>query len=160
PVRSPGVLVALATIAKRNLGQMVSLTTRLLSAQPQGDGRMEVVGFEQLQSFATGRTIDIEGNEAKCFEDQLYALLLQRMSEADIGGESYRRLLTALLFDQRAYSTRDAAGVVGTESWAGLERFWVHFLKQALAGMGYSPGLLTFRPGGPLQFEVLFTNLA
>jgi hypothetical protein len=160
PVRSPGMLVALATIAKRNMGQMVSLTTRLLSAQPQAGGRMNVIGFEQLQSFATGRTISIEGSEAKCFEDQLYALLLQKMSEAENGGESYRRLLTALLFDQRAYSTRDVAVVVGHGSWAGLESLWVRFLKQALAGMGSSPGLLTFRPGGPLQGDMLFTNLA
>jgi hypothetical protein len=160
PVRSPGVLVALATIAKRNMGQMVSLMTRLLSAQSQAGGRMDVIGFEQIQAFATGRTINIEGNEAKCFEDQLYTLLLEKMSEADIGGDSYRRLLTALLFDQRAYSTRDVAGVVGTESWAGLERLWVRFLQQALARMSYSPGLLAFRHGTTLQHEALFTNLA
>jgi hypothetical protein len=157
PVSSPGILVALATIAKRNMGHMVSLTSRLLSAGKQENGRIAVIGPEQLMKFAAGRTINIEGTDAKLFEDQLYTLLIRKMQEVGAESPSFQRLMAALLFDQRARSTSQVAEVIGSENWRGLESLWLKFLNQALGKMGHTPGLLAFRPVG--QVEVLFENL-
>jgi hypothetical protein len=128
------------------MGHMVSLTSKLLSSHPHERGRMEVIGPEHLMAFATGRSINIEGTDTKCFEDELYALVLRKMEEAGAGTESFQRLLTSFLFDQRAYGTAEVAEIIGAKQWKGLEPLWLRFLNDALAKMGHRPGLLLLRP--------------
>lgn len=160
PITSPGVLRTIATIAKHNMGHMVSLTTRLLSSLDQKDGTMEVIGPAQLVQFAKGRTINIEGYDTKCFEDDLYNLILRKINEIETGGEYYSYLLTTMLFDQKAFSMKDVATLFDREMWRGMEKLWVMFLNKVLIDLGYSPGLLCFKLlTGRLQQEAFYNNL-
>lgn len=160
PVTTPGILCALATIAKRNMGHMVSLTTRLLSSMSQDHDALQITGPEELESSVQGRSINIEGHDTKCFEDSLYRLILRRIDESGVGSESMRRLFTAMLFDQRAFTSDDVADLLGRTTWREVDKLWVNFMREALSDLGYSPGLLEFHQlGGELQQEALFDNL-
>lgn len=160
PVQSPGILAALATVAKRNMGQMVSLFARLMSSLRTADGHLTIVTPEQLRIFATGRQINIEGHDAKCFEDGLYTQIVQRMQQLQAGGDSYQRLFTTFLFDQRALSTSEIKSVLGDGTWQGLENWWLNYMNDTLSHLGYSPGLLAFHPlGAGVSADALFDNL-
>lgn len=160
PITSPGILRALATVAKRNMGHMVSLTAQLFSAANLDNRKLVVIGDEQLKSFSIGRTINIEGQDTKCFEDSLYERLLQKMEESEAGGEYYKQLLTAMLFDHGGVRIEDVKEIFGEEMWRGMEQLWVIFLKDTLHDLSYSPGLLSLHDSSiePRQLFDLFED--
>ncbi|MCK6462967.1 MAG: hypothetical protein L6Q29_04090 [Candidatus Pacebacteria bacterium] len=160
PIVSPGILTALAIIAKRNMGHMVSLTTRLLSSMKRQDGTLEIIGPEQLLNFAKGRTLNIEGHDTKCFEDDLYQQIIKKIERLDAGSEFFRKLLMSLLFDQMAVTEKDVNAIIEAEIWKGMEKIWMRSLNQVLNELGFPSGLFSFHPiNGNLSREAIFENL-
>lgn len=135
PIADSGVFYTLSTIARGNLGALVSLFTKVLNAAVLDDDTVRVVDGALLLDILGSETLSVYGASTKCVERGLVDKL-----ESSLGVEE-TRLFRLLAGEQRPFRSSELVKRLGLAETADVSTL-VARLNQKLA---------TYTAGPPIQ---------
>ncbi len=107
PIADSGVFYTLCTIARGNLGALVTLFTKVFNAAAVDDGDMRVVDGSLLLDILARETVSIYGGNTRCLEEGL----LEELQAALHDGEA--ELFRLLVGEHRAFSAHELVRRLG-----------------------------------------------
>ena len=117
PFRSTGVLQLLVEVSQNNLGNLVSLFSRLME-RASANGELRVIDYKIALDFLEGEQITAFGGNTDCLDNETFErmqTLLQDQASAEIA-ETAPDVFQLLLGEQRPFSTDQVATRLGSEN--------------------------------------------
>ncbi|MEM4729634.1 MAG: hypothetical protein QXH42_07770 [Thermoplasmata archaeon] len=95
PIASGGILETLYKVTQGNLGNMVSIFTRLLQHLTIDDEKMEIAYWKNVKEFLLKTQINLYGQEVKAIDEENYKKILEYIGTYAVS----REIIDLLLFE-------------------------------------------------------------